>query len=142
MILITFSTGYPNCDYSQDKVMGNSGHYTQIGYFCGHLPVCRKFNNKIAFEIAISNVQNYYSVVGITEEMKKSLTVMEKKLPNFFNGVSALIENEVPKDKRNINHFKPKVSQHVKDLLKANFSYEFDFYQFCKNRLQEQFKSL
>ena len=59
--------------------MGNSGHYTQIGYFCGHLPVCRKFNNKIAFEIAISNVQNYYSVVGITEEMKKSLTVMEKK---------------------------------------------------------------
>ena len=88
------------------------------------------------------NVQNYYSVVGITEEMKKSLTVMEKKLPNFFNGVSALIENEVPKDKRNINHFKPKVSQHVKDLLKANFSYEFDFYQFCKNRLQEQFESL
>ena len=137
-----FPTEHLECDYFQDKMMGNTGHYTQIGYFCGHLPICRQFNNKIAFEIAVSNVQNYYSVVGITEEMKQSLTVLEKKLPNFFNGVSELIANEVPKDKRNINHFKPKISEHVKDLLKANFTYEIAFYKFCKHRLQEQFESL
>ena len=60
--------------------------FSQIVFFCGHLPICQKFNNHQAFVIAKSNVEKYYSVVGITENMQETLTVMEALIPRFFDG--------------------------------------------------------
>ena len=46
-----------------------------------------------ALEEAINNIDKYYSVVGVLEELEKSLIVMEKKLPLFFTGALAEYRN-------------------------------------------------
>ena len=147
-------TEHPECDFYQDKMNDmDGGHFSQILHFCGHLPVCRKFNSQAAFEIAKSNVEKYFAVVGITEQMKDSVTVMEAKLPKFFKGALDIAFNETKVNEfnqtwidveieRNSNHFKPEVAEETKELVRRNFTYEIKFYEFCKERLQKQLSEL
>lgn len=44
-------------------------------------------NDRWALERAKSNVERYYPVVGVLEELNSTLTVLEKRLPYFFRGV-------------------------------------------------------
>lgn len=37
---------------------------------------------------------------------------------------------------------KPPVSDHVKDIVRRNFSREMEFYDFCRHRLHKQFHAL
>ena len=134
---------HPECNYYQDFELDSGevvGHISQIVYFCGHLPVCKKFNNEQAFIIAKNNVEKYYSVVGITEEMNNTLKVMENVLPQFFSGILQMYQND--KTKVNENHLKPAISGEVKLLLRTNFTFEIQFYEFCKERLKRQLTSL
>ena len=41
--------------------------------FCGHDPICRKFNNAEALQKAKSNVEKHYAVVGTTENINMTL---------------------------------------------------------------------
>lgn len=41
--------------------------------------------------------------------------------------------------KINKNNFKPPVSEHVKDIVRRNFTNEIEFYQFCRQRLHKQY---
>lgn len=134
------------CNFYQDKnIFGYNfpGHFSQILHFCGHLPICQKFNNKEAFMIAKSNVEKYYSVVGITENMQETLTVMEAKLPRFFDGAyDTYFNDELISQNKNVNHLKTKISEETRNILNTNFTYEVQFYEFCKERLQKQLKGL
>ena len=135
------SSEHPECDFYQDKEIEDQIHqqmHSQILHFCGHLPVCKKFNNKLALEIAKSNVNNYYSVVGITENIKDTLRVMEAKLPEFFSGSYNLYSSKDQSLTHNRNNFKPFVSEVTKKLLRSNFTHEIEFYNFCKERLENQ----
>lgn len=42
----------------------------------------------------------------------------------------------------NRNMFKPPVSEKVKELVRRNFTREIEFYEFCKQRLHQQFQAL
>lgn len=42
----------------------------------------------------------------------------------------------------NRNAFKPPVSDYVKDIVRRNFSREMEFYEFCKDRLYQQYRAL
>lgn len=42
----------------------------------------------------------------------------------------------------NRNAFKPPVSEVVKEIVRANFTREIEFYEFCKQRLHLQLKAL
>ncbi|KAF4527127.1 hypothetical protein B566_EDAN016092 [Ephemera danica] len=42
----------------------------------------------------------------------------------------------------NRNLYKPPVSEAVKDIVRANFTRETEFYQFCKQRLHRQYRAL
>lgn len=44
-------------------------------------------NDEWAYHEAKSNVERYYPVVGVLEELHKTLEVLEKKIPYFFKGV-------------------------------------------------------
>ena len=141
--MIPFLKGHPECNYYQDLELDSTeidSHISQIVYFCGHLPVCKKFNNKQAFIIAKNNVEKYYSVIGITEEMNKTLKVMENLLPQFFGGILQMYQND--KSRVLENHLKPAISEEIKLLLKSNFTFEIQFYEFCKERLERQLTSL
>ena len=53
--------------------------------FCGHDPICRKFNNPEALQKAKANVEKHYPVVGITENINMTLgeLVFQKCLHEF-----------------------------------------------------------
>lgn len=50
----------------------------------------RVLNDRWALERAKSNVERYFSVVGILEELNSTLAVLERQLPYFFTGVKDL----------------------------------------------------
>jgi hypothetical protein len=85
-------------------------------------------------------VESEYAVVGVLEDMNTTLTVFEKYIPRFFAGARDIYYNEIRNfNKINKNNFKPPVAEEVKDIVRANFSREIEFFKFCKQRLHRQF---
>ena len=52
---------------------------------------------------AMSNVENYYAVVGVTEMFDKSLEVLDAYVPRFFAGAKTVYHTQV---KNQFNHNK------------------------------------
>ena len=48
----------------------------------------RGFNTEKALNKAKENVEKHYAVVGVLEEMNKTLTVLEHYIPRFFKGAT------------------------------------------------------
>ena len=46
----------------------------------------RGFNTEIAMRRAMHNVESHYAVVGVLEDLNKTLTVLEHYVPRFFKG--------------------------------------------------------
>ena len=55
--------------------------------------IYRKHNNQRALQEAKLNIERSYSVVGVMEQMEKSLHVMEHYMPRYFNGASDIYTN-------------------------------------------------
>lgn len=47
----------------------------------------RPFNSEIAMERAKKSVEENYPVVGVLEDLDKTLTVLDHYIPRFFKGV-------------------------------------------------------
>ena len=91
----------------------------------------------------MANVADHYAVVGVLEDMEKSLMVLEHYLPLFFSG--ALREYRRNNHRwRNVNRniFKPKVPAATMEAYQRNMTRETEFYQYCKQRLHRQFLAL
>ena len=115
---------------------------SQIAFFCGMKPECRIFGSHQALQTAKKNVEKYYAVVGVLEQMNKSTLVFEKYIPKFFDKAQVVYKAMMDEklDKINKNIFKP---SHLPKLLShklmKNFTLEMDFYRFCKARLHKQY---
>ena len=51
-----------------------------------HIIFFSGFNTEIALRKAKENVEKHYAVVGVLEELNKTLTVLEHYVPRFFKG--------------------------------------------------------
>ena len=92
---------------------------------------------------AMDNVEKHYAVVGILEEMNKTLTVLEHYVPRFFKGALQSYWDDIHKfSKINRNIYKPPVSETTKDIVRKNFTREIEFFEFCKQRLHKQYLAL
>jgi len=84
--------GHPDCQYiSYSSVMMSKDHRSQMMAFCGHDLDCSLFNSEQVLQRAKENVERFYPVVGVLENLNKSLSVMEKLLPNIFKGATQVI---------------------------------------------------
>ena len=111
---------------------------SQIAYFCGYGPQCGISNRKGRLYQAMMNVEKYYSVVGVLEEMEKSLEVFEKLVPRYFKG-AVEVERIKRRQKVNSNFKKPKLSSEARKLLESYLEEEIQFYHFCRQRLHMQY---
>jgi hypothetical protein len=50
----------------------------------------RSLNEQRALERAKANVERYFPVVGILEELNATLALLENRLPYFFRGVQEI----------------------------------------------------
>jgi len=92
---------------------------------------------------AMYNVEKNYAVVGVLEDMNKTLTVLEHYVPRFFKGALKTYWEDM-KNFRSLNRniYKPPVSEETKDLVRKNFTREIEFFEFCKQRLHRQYMAL
>ena len=140
-----FKNGDPECTYEQfSDVEDDPGdHRSQIVQFCGHDPVCRRFNDPIALKMAKENVEKYYKVVGVTEHFNMTLKVLEHFMPEYFKG--AFLKYHEDKGVQSFqfkNPNKAKVSEEIKNEMRKYFKYEIEFYDFLKQRLLSQYEQI
>ncbi|KAL0272168.1 UNVERIFIED_CONTAM: hypothetical protein PYX00_005247 [Menopon gallinae] len=110
-----------------------------IPYFCGQHHRCTILNDKWAFQRARENVEKYFPVVGVLEELNSTLAVFEAKIPMFFKGVQNMYYHELLEPHRNANRMKPKTtSPFIRSHLKRQLLTEYDFYYWLKARILEQ----
>ena len=92
------------------------------------------------------NVEKYYAVVGVAEDMKKSMIVFENYIPKYFNNAMRFYDEfmrATENEGMNKNIFQPsRIPQYIINQLMKNFSMEIDFYTFCKARLHQQYITL
>ena len=56
-------------------------------FYCGYAKFCKDPNSLAAISLAKTNVETWFAVVGIMEEMELSLRVMEREVPEVFTGM-------------------------------------------------------
>ncbi len=119
------------------------------------------FNTETAMKKAKENVEKHYAVVGVLEELNKTLTVLEHYVPRFFKGalntywskynfppLSLQLMNNSFSDeikvysKINRNIYKPPVAETTKDIVRQNFTREIEFFEYCRQRLHKQYLAL
>jgi dermatan/chondrotin sulfate uronyl 2-O-sulfotransferase UST len=114
-------------------------HHLTVPYFCGHDPKCLR-NNQWALQTAKNNVEKYYPVVGVLEELNATLEVLEHEIPYYFKGVENMYK------KKMIDTFNRKKSKQpqatTRKRLKRILAKEYDFYNWVKRRLFKQLQML
>ncbi len=81
--------------------------------------------------------------MGVLEQFDKSLEVLESYIPAYFRNARKTYYNKVKKYfHENKNSMKKKPSRETINSLRRNFTLEFEFYQFCKQRLNLQHELL
>ncbi|XP_034658556.1 heparan sulfate 2-O-sulfotransferase pipe-like, partial [Drosophila subobscura] len=137
-------TGSPECQFVQHSVADHVQDFKrQSLFFCGNHLNCLPFNSPHAVQEAKIRVEKEYSVVGTWEEKNITLTVLEKYIPRFFNHARFMYKlhsNSIRN--RNRNNRKPRVDPDVREMVRRNFTNEYEFYYFCKQRLYKQYLAL
>ncbi|KAJ1531460.1 hypothetical protein ONE63_000138 [Megalurothrips usitatus] len=113
----------------------------QSPYFCGHDSRCRYLpeNGDWALKRAMANIDQYYPVVGVLEELNATLAVLETRLPLFFSGVRDVYRHQLREphinwDRRKLLNFKPEIREKVQKRL----ALEYELYIWAKQRLMLQ----
>ncbi|CAH1960899.1 unnamed protein product [Acanthoscelides obtectus] len=127
------SNSSTNCNFKNGKTYDLS-----IPYFCGHHKECMELNNDWALQTAKSNVEKYYSVVGVLEKLNDTMDVMEREIPYFFKGAKKMYGQQL--FGIGSNKFGPKVSDVIRKKLSESLAKELEFYEWIKARLQLQLK--
>jgi len=133
--------GDKECQYLEGDERDDFGQLTE--FFCGQEDECTGLNTEVALRKAKENVEKHYAVVGVLEELNKTLTVMEHYIPRFFKGAKDVYWNEINVfSKINRNIYKPPVAEETKNIVRKNFTRELEFFDFCKQRLHKQYLAL
>ncbi|CAD7083097.1 unnamed protein product [Hermetia illucens] len=136
--------GDKECNYIENSDLEHvSDHRRQTLFFCGHSRKdCMPFNSERALQIAKRTVESEYAVVGSWTDVNVTLTVLEHYIPKFFKGAHQIYHTESGGLASNTNPLKPHVSEEIKARVRANFSREIEFYEFCRQRLHKQYLAL
>ena len=127
-------------------VMGNytecsiESSFKVIPFFCGQNELCLS-PSKEALQLAKENVDAYYGVVGLAEELIPSYKLMETTMPQFFANMSAIARTRLEKMKSAFKtHKKPKPSEKAVTIMKSRLTLEYEFYDFIKYRFNKFLK--
>mmetsp|Transcript_70644 Transcript_70644/g.197368 ORF Transcript_70644/g.197368 Transcript_70644/m.197368 type:complete len:156 (-) Transcript_70644:206-673(-) len=116
----------------------------QLRFFCGVTRKCREYS--IAnLAVARSNIQRNFVAVLVVEEMLLSFTVLERKLPGIFTGMTDKYKH--PRDGgdelrsrinfRTVNE-KETLDIGARTFLEKELALEYDLYDFAVKRLNDQ----
>ncbi|KAF0291279.1 Heparan sulfate 2-O-sulfotransferase pipe [Amphibalanus amphitrite] len=114
-----------------------------VPFFCGHHAECTRHNSRWALERAKRTVQRQFATVGVLESLNTTLAVAETLLPRYFAGawdrffidlVGQIGDSMIP---RSLDELSPK----AREGLRANLTTEYEFYDFVKQRVEQQYNA-
>ena len=113
---------------------------SQMTFFCGNAPECDEFDGEAMLRRAVENVERYFAVVGVLEELDASVRILEALLPRYFSGAAEILARQPTETERhkNRNIYKQAQSRQFRAALAANLTREMEFYHFCRQRLRKQ----
>ncbi|KAH8408066.1 hypothetical protein KR222_008433 [Zaprionus bogoriensis] len=137
-------SGDPECQYVPHTVKDFVANFKrQSLFYCGHHDDCLPFNSPAAVQMAKEHVERDYAVVGSWEDTNITLSVFEHYIPRFFRSARLMYDMHNNKiTNRNKNKRKPYIEPEVKEMIRRNFTHEYEFYHFCKQRLYKQYLAL
>jgi len=129
--------------------VGDYNLFITIKYFCGQNQICKNFpDSDYAMNTAINNIDKFYLVVGVLEYFKKTLTVLEYLLPDFFAGAVSVYE-EQEKDGKNVHEKCLAGLEPVQDKedpvyqeLRERLYREYKVYNHVVTKLEKQYKNI
>ncbi|XP_071946134.1 uronyl 2-sulfotransferase-like [Antedon mediterranea] len=127
------------------ECIGNNLQYI-IPFFCGDSPECLTLNSRVPLEIAKQNVERDFIMVGLLEDFRSTVAVLEKLLPEVFNGAANYLTN--PNTNFNcrkgkyVTKYKVPPTDEVRAILYQEMALEYEFFEFIKQRLNKQKQSL
>ena len=122
-------------DECVEKTIPGCIQSNMLMFFCGMHQNCS--SNKLfhTLSIAKQNVQKYYGVVGIMEDMESYFQLLEARYPQLFSGATTVYRNATA---RNVNtKFSHSMKETTRLRLHEFLKCEYDFYRFIKQRLYE-----
>lgn len=145
--------GWKDWDLTYDPYTGNEiyaltgpmyeDYRSQVMFFCGNEPDCIEFNSIRALKKAKAVVDENFSVVGILEDLDGTFQALEKYVPRYFSNVANRYKKAKEDTKtKNYNPNRKKISMGLRKTLEKKFASEFEFYDFCKQRLHLQLKKI
>ena len=118
----------------------------QVEMLCGVGKECMEYPlGKKALEISKRNIQDEMLFVGITERMDESVSILEKILPTYLEGISdvEIIHKNVGEARRIVRqkgNGKEVLSKEAKKVLKDICSLDLELYEYVDKMLTQRVK--
>ena len=111
--------------------------WLQIPFFCGQSFNCWIPGSEWALEQAKRNLLNEYLLVGVTEEMRDFVSLLEVVLPRFFSGITAMYdEGRKSHLRKTYNKIEP-LPETVRELRRSKvWRMEQEFYDFALDQFR------
>ncbi|XP_030387984.1 heparan sulfate 2-O-sulfotransferase pipe-like [Scaptodrosophila lebanonensis] len=128
----------PECVFDSHNPFNNDWRRFAL-HLCGNKPVCVQFNSQTATQIAKWNVEKEYAVVGSWEDTNITLAVLEAYIPRFFSHATEVYYSGRDRFHINTTPHNTKLDDDIEAMLKMQFAFEIELYNFCKQRLYKQY---
>ncbi|XP_006824277.1 uronyl 2-sulfotransferase-like [Saccoglossus kowalevskii] len=130
-----FNQTFDQCVLQDKFECSTQNTFRVVPYFCGQDDECRTAS-RWAVEQAKRNVVEKFLFVGITEDFNSTLVVLERLLPQFFEGAleSYKITLSTIRDQfKSKSKIEP--SEEVLKIQRERMALEVEFYEFVKARM-------
>ena len=138
--LIKFHAGESNLLLKEPSPNSPFLFDSAVPYFCGTENFCRDINYNEALNQAIKNIDTKFQVIGVLEQLERTLIVLEDKLPRFFSGALEEYEYLVKNGQEHQNKMTYELPPD-EDLgvMKNNLMGEYKLYEHAKKKLEKQY---
>ena len=133
---------FDECVLRKEKDCDPVNMWIQIPFFCGQSAECWVPGSEFAFEQAKYNLLNKYLLVGVTEQMRDFVALLELTLPRFFEGATNAYDKGVKSHLRRTYNKLPPLQSTI-DKLKSSQIWKMEqaFYNFALAQFNFQFKN-
>lgn len=125
------------------------GVQSAVSYFCGQSHVCDDTLaspvSEAALSLAKSNIEKYYTYVGLLEYIADSLKLLEHTLPDVFSGLSDAYRDQVRILARvNVvpDRNRVQISNESRTILRRLLTNEYALYEFIKARFIRKYRKV
>lgn len=135
------NNSFNDCVLNGNKMCRRVG--SVVRQFCGYIGCTDSTATQAPIKKAIAHIDRSYHVVGIMEDYKSILRVLEKKIPQLFQGIVALYEEqkkEIVSNMRTKN--KTKITPKVRNILKKELAEDYKLYNLIKEKFDISKKKL